>query len=202
MPRFTTANKLLLFTALLSVVGCADEKVASDDNEPLPPFSDLLLPEDRDTTTVWNTQPDSVFEHLSYNRFSEVNGKQYLQLTFSHLAKVTFKEAMSVEGFLFLKPFFADEVRNLNGKWIQITGFLVPIDHSSGFYALSANPYSSCFFCGNSGPESVIDMRMKGKPQLPQGVDNVIAVTGRLRLNEHSFYELTYILEEAELVKQ
>jgi len=201
MPKFITANSRLFIFCLISIIaGCSRADVDEPEaDEVLPPFSTLLLPEDRDTTTVWNVQPDCVFVELSYSDDQLINGKQYLNISFQHLAQVTFREAMSMEGFLFLKPFFSDSVRNLSGKWITITGFLVPIDHASGFFALSANPYASCFFCGNSGPESVIDMRMKGSPNMPQGIDNMITVTGRLRLNEHSFYELPYILEDTEL---
>ena len=63
-------------------------------------------------------------------------------------------------------PIFSDEVNALNGKEIIIQGFILPLDLTDGNYLiLSAFPYASCFFCGNAGPETVMEVYMK-KPKL------------------------------------
>jgi hypothetical protein len=65
---------------------------------------------------------------------------------------------------------------------------------------LSANPYSSCFFCGQAGPESVMEIQLL-KQYDGLRMDQVITFEGRLRLNADDIYQLNYILEEAEVVE-
>jgi hypothetical protein len=66
---------------------------------------------------------------------------------------------------------------------------------------LSKNPYTSCFFCGAAGPESVACIILKTKaPKLK--VDKMVTVKGRLRLNETNTDMLNFILEEAEITEE
>jgi hypothetical protein len=203
MPRFITANNLLIF--LIAASGC--QETPEPDTPPvpedsIPPFETLLLPEDRDTTTVFNALPDSAFDGLRFDSSITIFGKPHLYLTFDHLKQVTFREDISTEGYYFLKPFFGADVQRLNHKPVNIRGFLVPVSHSEGFYALSALPYQSCFFCGGAGPESVIDIRFLSRPDLPKTADAIITLAGTLRLNDSSFYDLCYILEGAVVVAE
>ncbi len=95
---------------------------------------------------------------------------------------------------LYAKPTFSDEVKALDNQQIVIEGYIIPID-TEGKYVLSAFPYSSCFFCGNAGPESVIDLRLK-KKKASYKVDEIRTFVGTLRLSD-DIQELTYILENA-----
>ena len=65
---------------------------------------------------------------------------------------------------------------------------------------LSANPYSSCFFCGQAGPESVMEIQLL-KQYDGLRMDQVITFKGKLRLNADDIYQLNYILEDAEVVE-
>ena len=81
------------------------------------------------------------------------------------------------------------------------SGFVIPLEETADktFVILSAFPYSQCFFCGQAGPESVIDILAESKlPRL--SVDEKLTFRGRLRLNEDDLRYLNYILEEAELM--
>lgn len=94
-------------------------------------------------------------------------------------------------------PIFSDEVNALNGEEIIIQGFILPLDLSDGNYLiLSAFPYASCFFCGNAGPETVMEVYMK-KPQL-YASDEKVTFKGKLKLNQEDGMHLIYMLEEAE----
>ena len=62
---------------------------------------------------------------------------------------------------------------------------------------ISMNPFSSCFFCGNAGPETVIELIFKD-PQSKFLTDQFILVKGILRLNRYSTGGFFYTLENAE----
>lgn len=97
-----------------------------------------------------------------------------------------------------LYPSFSRSIKALNGKTVEISGYMVPVDPKGSVYVLSANPNSSCFFCGGSGPESVMALKFKGKkPEFE--TDDFIKVKGILRLNEKNIYELYYNLDNAEI---
>jgi hypothetical protein len=65
---------------------------------------------------------------------------------------------------------------------------------------LSAFPYSSCFFCGQAGPESVIEIQF-AKQYTGLRMDKIITVRGTLRLNADDILQLNYILEDVEIVE-
>jgi len=94
---------------------------------------------------------------------------------------------------------FGASTKSLDGKEVQIKGYVLPIDIVDDYYVLSANPYSSCFFCGKAGPESVIEIQLK-KQYAGLRMDQILTFKGKLRLNQEDIYQLTYILEDAEVV--
>lgn len=68
-----------------------------------------------------------------------------------------------------------------NGKVMKITGYAIVLDPVENIYALSAYPFSSCFFCGAAGPESVMELEFLNPIDLV--TDQVITVIGTLDLN-------------------
>lgn len=92
-------------------------------------------------------------------------------------------------------PSFAPEVQALDGKLVQISGYVLPAAFEDGFYYLSANPFNTCFFCGGAGQESVIELRLRN-PKEKYRTDEWATFTGVLRLNSREL-EITYILEDA-----
>lgn len=119
------------------------------------------------------------------------------KVTWETLAKVNY-EFIRKEGaaLWFGKANFPPEIQTLEGKQIRITGHVLPADANENSYILSAFPFSSCFFCGGAGPESVVELRLK-KRREKYKLDQVVTFTGVLRLNDREM-ELNYILEEAE----
>ena len=123
-------------------------------------------------------------------------------ITWETLEDVTFqmKYDETIESNIEL-PVFGKSVKKLNGKDVIIKGYIVPVDMTSDYFVLSAFPFSQCFFCGNAGRETVMDMKLHDSDEFDAlRVDQIITVRGKLRLNPVDIYQLTYILDDAEVI--
>ncbi|MEM6265451.1 MAG: hypothetical protein AAGI38_23315 [Bacteroidota bacterium] len=101
-------------------------------------------------------------------------------------------------GYEVMYPIFPEEVMALNGKEITITGYIIPLEDDIGYFAFSAFPYENCFFCGNAGMETVMEVYAK-KPL--KYSPKAITIRGKLKINEEDIVShLMYILEDAVLV--
>ena len=54
---------------------------------------------------------------------------------------------------------------------------------------------ASCFFCGASGPESVVEINFKTRPSFK--TDDIVTITGVLVLNKYDVNHFNYILNNA-----
>ena len=98
-----------------------------------------------------------------------------------------------------LSPVFTDTLKKLNGKLIEIEGYVIPFDESTSIVALSANPYASCFFCGKASPASVMTLKI-AYPGKRFKTDEFLRFVGRLRLNFNDPQEFYYVLEKARIL--
>ena len=122
-------------------------------------------------------------------------------ITWELLKDLEFDEIWSEEfQAYYMVPKFSKSVKEMDGKEVQIRGFIIPVDIVQDYYVLSANPYSSCFFCGQAGPESVMEIQMIKKYEGLR-MDQVITFQGTLKLNTDDIYQLNYILEEAQIIE-
>jgi hypothetical protein len=132
---------------------------------------------------------------------SMISPKAQTVITWELLKDVTFVEVWSEEfQAIYLVPKFGTKVKSLNGKKVQIRGYLIPVDILADYYVLSAFPYSSCFFCGQAGPESVMEIQF-AKQYSGLRMDKIITVRGKLRLNADDMLQLNYILEDVEIIE-
>lgn len=98
-------------------------------------------------------------------------------------------------------PTFGKKIVKLDGKKIFLKGFIIPADMSKGRMTLSKFSYSSCYFCGAAGPETVIEIVSKNP--IIYRMDKPIILEGTLRINrttegrEYDPFRLLYILEDA-----
>lgn len=114
------------------------------------------------------------------------------------LSAVNFTEVYNTDlGAYVMVPSFSEDIKALEGQEIIIKGHVIPMDVSANDYVLSANPFASCFFCGNSGPETVMELKLKAKSVFQ--TDEYKSFKGRLKLNSDDIYRLNYILEDAQL---
>ncbi len=137
---------------------------------------------------------------LSLSLFSFTILEEPLKVTWEMLRDVTFKKKWSAEESMFvLYPTFGAKVANLKDKEIVLTGYMIPVDVDANVYVLSANPYSSCFFCGGAGPESVVQIKFK-KSTKRFDTDDRVTVKGKMKLNADDINELNYILENCDVI--
>jgi hypothetical protein len=99
-----------------------------------------------------------------------------------------------VEGVLPL-PVFPSSIKELQGKQVDIDGYVIPLDKSGKTVVLSAYAMAECFFCGKASPASVMTIKLK-KPSKNYKTDQIITFRGRLHLNDTDPKELFYVLEE------
>jgi hypothetical protein len=122
-----------------------------------------------------------------------------IKITWENLRDVTFKKKWNAsENMFVLEPQFGSKVNGLKGKEIALTGYMIPVDVDANYYVLSANPFASCFFCGQAGPESVVSVKFK-KVSKRFNTDDRVTVTGIFTLNTDDINELNYIIEKAEI---
>ena len=118
------------------------------------------------------------------------------KLTWDDLADVDFvPEYNEKYDVHFLMPSFGDKIKAYNGKKIEITGYFLDISGTGEVFLVSANPMASCFFCGGSGPESIVEVAFDKIP--PFKTDQVVTVTGTLELNRDNVDHCNYILRNA-----
>lgn len=101
----------------------------------------------------------------------------------------------------YLTPFFDSKIRRYENQHILLKGHYMPFDmKDKKVIILSKYPYSACFFCGGAGPESVAEIRFKEKPPRFK-TDQVIQVSGKLRLNDKDINQLNFILIDAVFIE-
>lgn len=122
-----------------------------------------------------------------------------ISLTWDDLSDVSFEEKYyeDIDAWL-LFPSFGDSVKMLADQDVFISGYVLTLE--PGRYALSANPFSSCFFCGGAGPESVMSLGLVDSTQIFY-TDEWKTFQGTLRLNDSDVDQLNYVLEQA-IVKE
>lgn len=135
---------------------------------------------------------------ISLSLFSFSEGKaQHTKIDWAFLAKVEWGEKYFEEyDEVVWYPDFSEEVLAMDGKLVEIKGYIIPIDVESGFYVLSANPFASCFFCGNAGPESVVELQFAEKLKRTYNTDDISTFRGKLKLNWDDLEHCNYILED------
>ncbi|SHG68886.1 hypothetical protein [Flagellimonas flava] len=125
-------------------------------------------------------------------------GNSQTVLEWSDLSKGISWEQSSPEALFpgFQRATFSPKMKNLEGKQVIITGYLLVLDGKQSVYLLSKNPMASCFFCGNGGPETIVDLKFAEKPSF--AMDELLSVKGTLHLNENNPNGCYYRIENAD----
>jgi len=131
---------------------------------------------------------------LSWSQTSAFDSKHW-----DTLSEVSYSIEQDNFGSIYV-PKFTPEIKALEGKYITLPGFIVNLEgmFKPEHIILSSLPIAACFFCGNAGPESVIEVFLKQPIKLYK---EPVKIRGKLRLNSDNYQELMYILEDAELVE-
>lgn len=195
----------ILFASLLFLIACHDENQQTDKqaeavaDQP----TDLEVQNNNSGIPVVN-RPAEVEVGTGIKPVQELGGA--IQISWADLSQVSFSEKYFEEvGGNLLFPSFSDHIKSFRGKKVYISGYVIPIEPPSpdnpARYVLSANPFSSCFFCGNAGPESVMEIELKDKDQLFY-TDDFYTFVGTFSLNDSDINKLNYIMQDAAVYKE
>lgn len=125
------------------------------------------------------------------------------RITWEDLKDVNFEEKFyeDIDQYM-LFPVFGEKIQEKENKTWVLSGYVIPVTpgdkDNPPLYVLSANPFSACFFCGNAGPESVVELALTD-PYVLYGTDEFRSFEGSLELNDSDVDRLNYILVDAEL---
>ncbi len=97
-------------------------------------------------------------------------------------------------------PKVTEELKLIEGTEVELSGFYIPLELDSSIM-LSALPYSSCFFCGGGGPETVAEVQVFPLPK-KLAPDAFLRVRGKLKFNDSDLTHLNFILEDASVIKR
>ena len=123
-------------------------------------------------------------------------------LRWDDLAEVQFEdEYLETLGTVYAIAQFSKTIRKLENQRIRIAGYLLPLAVGADDYALSSAPFAACFFCGQAGPETVMELHF-AKTESWFAMDRFVLVEGRLRLNADDPEMLYYILEDARVIER
>ncbi len=140
---------------------------------------------------------EAIIEPVHHREESATMTGAPVELSWRTLTDVDFKDVYIDElDAYYWKPTFGASVKALEGKEVFITGYVIPVDYDEDFYVLSRYPFANCFFCGGAGPESVVDLRFKGKTRRYE-TDERLTFKGTFALNANDVYQMNYILEGA-----
>ncbi|MEC8458207.1 MAG: hypothetical protein VXY91_02210 [Bacteroidota bacterium] len=95
------------------------------------------------------------------------------------------------------EPQFPSWLDRYQNQEIVIQGYLVPIDVEGNQYALSRYAFSSCFFCGNAEPNTVVELIFTERPD-NFITDQFVVVKGILMFNSENPFRLFFILQQTE----
>jgi hypothetical protein len=116
-------------------------------------------------------------------------------VTWQDLAKIKFTDKyLSEYDAYFMYPTFSASVKALKGKQITIKGYFLDVVAKENIYMLSKGPMASCYFCGQGGPESAIELEFINKENFK--TDDIVSITGILELNKDDIEHFNYILKE------
>lgn len=105
----------------------------------------------------------------------------------------------STAEYVAMHPVYGESLQKIKMQEVQIKGYVLPMDTEGNEFVLSAFPFSSCFFCGGGGKETVIELEFDSPKSYK--LDQLLTFKGKLMLNEDPF-GLNYILKGAEEVEE
>lgn len=113
-------------------------------------------------------------------------------ITWEDLAQVTYTDKyFDAYDEYFMYPEFLPAVKALEGKQVTLAGYFLNIDPEENLYILSKSPMSSCFFCGQGGPETAVELQFTTLPDFK--TDDIVSITGTLQLNKDDIEHFNYI---------
>lgn len=131
----------------------------------------------------------------TFSAYSQSNPNIWLTLSNTTLIREVDEDL----GIPISVPKYPDDVEALDGKIVDVKGYIIPMEADLGYFAFSAFPYETCFFCGQAGIETV--MEVKARKEIKYTAKRV-KLRGKLTLNRTDFSSrLLFLLEDAVIVE-
>lgn len=190
---------LLLFLGVICACGSNPEASDEAEVEQEVETSPVEVVEDDASSGVYEVEeislPEPEPEPLVHAKRRESKLKGEGVITWKTLEDVDFSEKYyeEVDGY-FWAPTFGESLFALEGQKVRISGYVIPID--ADVYVLSANTFAACFFCGQAGPETIMELQLKPGHKKYM-TDEWVSFEGVFRLNADDIDHLNYILEGA-----
>ena len=98
---------------------------------------------------------------------------------------------------------FRPLIEALDGEEIEVTGYIIPLSgkKAQSHLMFSLYPFATCFFCGNAGPETVMEVFMADGKKV-EFTEEAITLKGTFKFLGNRTDDIMFHLNEAELVKQ
>ncbi|WP_127127126.1 DUF3299 domain-containing protein [Pseudoflavitalea rhizosphaerae] len=177
-------RQYIIYTCLLLVVACSNISSLCSHNS----FNDTSFSYRKNKSSK---QQDAI--DIRYTS-SDLQNKI---ISWQTLKDVTYKSKWNEEMQLdFMYPVFGNNVKKLKGQQLTISGYMVPLNIAEGLYAVSRYTYAACYFCGKSGPESVVSLKFQKKPRRFK-LDEYVTVSGTMDLNDTDVNDFIYIFRNA-----
>ena len=93
-----------------------------------------------------------------------------------------------------------DRLAAIDGQEITLSGYYIPVVEEVTI--ISKYPNESCFFCGDAGMETVAQVNLQSPARPPFKMDERITIRGRLRLNSTEWEYVSFIIDDAVIVKR
>ena len=92
-------------------------------------------------------------------------------------------------------------IEALDGREIIVKGYIIPLSgkKAQSHFMFSAYPYANCYFCGNAGPESVMETFAKDGDEIKYS-ENAITLKGVFKFTSRDPNDIMFTLENAEKV--
>jgi len=126
------------------------------------------------------------------------------KIDWSILSDVKFREKLIKEyNSVYFLPKFGKQPKAIAGKEVILSGYLIPLSADFSQLVLSKTPYASCFFCGQSGPDTVVELELSpdSKRRFFR-MDDFVQVTGIFSLSKNAAQSLPYKLTNARMEKR
>lgn len=97
-------------------------------------------------------------------------------------------------------PKFSPAVKKLQGKTIELQGYILPLEgkRTQKYFIFSAYPYNLCYFCGGAGPETVAEVYCKTPIKY---TTKMIKIRGTLSMNSSGDLDkMIYTLTNVQLI--
>ena len=100
------------------------------------------------------------------------------------------------------KSRFLPVIEKLDGEEIEVKGYIIPLTgkKAQSHFMFSAYPFANCFFCGNAGPETVMEVYTMDDKKIEYS-DDAVLLKGKFKFLGVKHNDIMFELYEAELVE-